>query len=337
MTDTPAIEVDHLTKTFGSFTAVDDVSFAIEPGEIFGFLGPNGAGKSTTIRSILDLIRPTSGACRVLGLDSRRDAVEIHRRIGFLPADLALYPNLTGRQTLEYLGNLRGGVDWARVSALTERLDADLSKKVGEYSSGNRQKLGIIQAFMHAPEVVILDEPITGLDPLVQLEFHGMLREMADAGGTVFLSSHTISEVERVADRVAFIRRGHLIAIERMSELQDKALRRITLEFGAPVAAGAFDGVEGVHEVTVEGATVTAQFEGSMAPLLTVATAHDVLSVSSASVDLDEIFLEFYRDEVVAAGDDPDEPGDRESGPRQSGTREPGAGELGPAAASELA
>ncbi|MFV0633390.1 ABC transporter ATP-binding protein [Demequina sp.] len=311
MSATPAIEVDHLTKTFGAFTAVDDVSFAIQPGEIFGFLGPNGAGKSTTIRSILDLIRPTSGACRVLGLDSRRDAVDIHRRIGFLPADLALYPNLTGRQTIEYLANLRGGVQWSRVNELTERLDADLSKKVGEYSSGNRQKLGIVQAFMHSPEVVILDEPITGLDPLVQLEFHTLLREMADAGGTVFLSSHTISEVERVADRVAFIRRGHLIAVEQMSELHDKALRRITLEFASPVAAAAFDGVEGVHSVSADGPTVTAQFEGSMAPLLTVATAHDVLSVSSASVDLDEIFLEFYRDEVVAAGGDPgDVPGD---------------------------
>ncbi|WP_062071165.1 ABC transporter ATP-binding protein [Demequina sediminicola] len=313
MTATPAIEVDHLTKKFGDFTAVDDVSFAIEPGEIFGFLGPNGAGKSTTIRSLLDLIRPTSGQCRVLGLDSRKDAVEVHRRIGFLPADLALYPNLTGKQTLEYLGNIRGGVDWARVDALTERLSADLSKKVGEYSSGNRQKIGIIQAFMHNPEVVILDEPITGLDPLVQVEFHGMLKEMADAGGTVFLSSHTISEVERVADRVAFIRRGHLIAVEKMAELQDKALRRITLEFAEPVEARHFEGLVGVRDVTAEGATISAQFEGSMAPLLKAATDNDVLSVSSASVDLDEIFLEFYRDEIKAAGDDvDDEPATRE-------------------------
>ncbi|MFN3866993.1 MAG: ABC transporter ATP-binding protein [Demequina sp.] len=305
MTATPAIEVDRLTKTFGPFTAVDDVSFEIHPGEIFGFLGPNGAGKSTTIRALMDLIRPTAGSCRVFGLDSRRDAVEIHRRIGFLPSDLALWPNLTGRQSVEYLGHLRGSVDWARVDSLCERLDADLTRKVGEYSSGNRQKLGIVLAFMHSPEAVILDEPITGLDPLVQLEFHTLLREMADAGGTVFLSSHTISEVERVADRVGFIRRGHLIAVEHMAQLQDKALRRITLEFGNAVPAGAFEGVAGVHGVSVDGHTVTAQYEGSMAPLLAVATQHEVLSVSSASVDLDEIFLEFYRDEVEAAGDDP--------------------------------
>ncbi len=301
MTTTPAIEVDHLTKVFGNFTAVDDVSLAIEHGEIFGFLGPNGAGKSTTIRAILDLIRPTSGTCRILGLDSRRDAVEIRRHLGFLPSDLALYPNLTGKQTLQYLANLRGDIDWGWVNTLTARFDADLSKKVGELSSGNRQKIGLIQAFMHRPRVVILDEPITGLDPLDQLEFHNLMREHVGEGNTVFLSSHTLSEVERVADRVGFIRRGHLIAVEAMADLQDKALRRITLEFPEPVPAADFQGIEGVHEVSAEGASVTAQYEGSMAPLLKVATEHGVLSVSSATVDLDEMFLEFYRDEVKAA------------------------------------
>ncbi|WP_062211004.1 ABC transporter ATP-binding protein [Demequina oxidasica] len=301
MNDSLAIETIGLTKKFGSFTAVDDVSLQIQRGEIFGFLGPNGAGKSTTIKSILDLIRPTSGECRVLGLDSRRDAVEIRRHLGFLPADLALYPSLTGKQTLAYLGHLRGGVDWKWIDQLAERFDADLSKKISEYSSGNRQKVGLIQAFMHKPEVLILDEPITGLDPLVQLEFHTLMREHVSQGNTVFLSSHTISEVERVADRVGFIRRGHLIAVETMSELHDKALGRITLEFAEPVPASAFEGIEGVHEVTTEGPTVTAQYEGSMAPLLKVATEREVVSVSSASVDLDEIFLEFYRDEVQAA------------------------------------
>lgn len=296
--ENPAIRVVELTKKFGDFTAVDSVSFDIARGEIFGFLGPNGAGKSTTIRALVDLIRPTSGRCEVLGLDSRKDSVEIRRHLGFLPADLALYPNLTGRQTLEFLANLRGGVDWSWVSALADRLDADLSKRVGELSSGNRQKIGLIQAFMHRPTVVILDEPITGLDPLVQLEFHTLMREHASAGNTLFLSSHTISEVERVADRVGFIRRGRLIAVEKMSELQDKALRRITLEFAQPVPVTAFHGVEGVHEASASGATITAQYEGAMGPLLQVATAYDVLSISSASVDLDEIFLEFYRDKV---------------------------------------
>lgn len=325
MNDSPAIETIGLTKKFGDFTAVDDVSLHIERGEIVGFLGPNGAGKSTTIKSILDLIRPTSGRCEVLGMDSRRDAVEIRRHLGFLPADLALYPNLTGHQTIEFLGNLRGGVDWTWVGSLAERFDADLSKKVAEYSSGNRQKIGLIQAFMHRPTVVILDEPIAGLDPLVQLEFHSLMRKYVQQGNTIFLSSHTISEVERVADRVAFIRRGHLIAVERMSELQDKALRRITLEFAQPVPPSIFDEVEGVHEVTATGATITAQYEGTMTPLLQVATAHDVVSISSASVDLDQIFLEFYRDEVeaVEAVEAANEP-DREEAVRD----EAGSGEV---------
>jgi ABC-2 type transport system ATP-binding protein len=296
MTDAPAIEVDHLVKKFGDFTAVHDVSFTIDRGEIFGFLGPNGAGKSTTIRSILDLIRPTSGACRVLGLDSRADSVEIRRHLGFLPADLSLYPNLTGRRTIQYFANLRGGVDWTRVDALAERFGAELDRKVGEYSSGNRQKIGLILAFMHEPQVVILDEPITGLDPLVQLEFHTLMREHVSAGNTVFLSSHTLSEVERVADRVGFIRRGELIAVEHMDELREKALRRVTLEFAQPVPASAFANVEGVHVADAEGAIVTVSYEGSMAPLLKIATDLGVLSLSSATVDLDELFLEFYRD-----------------------------------------
>ena len=294
------IEIDSLTKRFGDVVAVDDVTFEIERGEIFGFLGPNGAGKSTTIRCLLDLIRPTSGSCRVLGLDSRKDAVEIRRHLGFLPSDLALYPNLTGRQTLEFLAHLRGGVEWTWVDALADRLDADLTRRVAEYSSGNRQKVGIIQAFMNRPEVVVLDEPITGLDPLVQLEFHGLLREHAAAGNTVFLSSHTLSEVERVTDRVAFIRRGRLVAVESMDDLRDKAVRRLRLEFAAPVEAEAFLAVEGVHEATADGATLTVQYEGSMAPLLRAATERDVISVESGSIDLDEMFLEFYRDEVQA-------------------------------------
>lgn len=304
MTNPPAIEVDHLTKRYGDFTAVDDLSLTIDRGEIFGFLGPNGAGKSTTIRSILDLIRPTLGSCRVLGLDSRADSVEIRRHLGFLPADLALYPTLTGRRTIQYLANLRGGVDWSRVEELAERFDADLDRKVGEYSSGNRQKIGLILAFMHNPQVVILDEPITGLDPLVQLAFHTVMREHVAAGNTVFLSSHTLSEVERVADRVAFIRRGHLIAVEKMSELRDKSLRRVTLEFPQPVPATAFDGVEGVHEATAEGATITARYDGPMAPLLAVATSHGVLSLTTATVDLDEMFLEFYRDQTADPASD---------------------------------
>jgi ABC-2 type transport system ATP-binding protein len=291
----PVIVIENLTKKYGDFTAVRDLSLEIHQGEVFGFLGPNGAGKTTTIRSILDLIRPTEGRATIAGLDSHRDAVAIRERVGYLPGDLALYPSLTGKETLTYFANLRGGVDWDWVDRLAERFEADLSRKVGDYSSGNRQKVGIIQAFMSKPEVLILDEPSTGLDPLMQQEFQALLREVTKDGSTVFLSSHTLSEVERVAGRVGFIREGVLIATEQMADLRERALRRVTMQFASPVKASAFEKVAGVREVAADGNHLTVSYEGSMTPLLKAATAKEVLSLSSSSVDLDEIFLQFYR------------------------------------------
>jgi ABC-2 type transport system ATP-binding protein len=295
MSGAPVVVIENLTKKYGSFTAVRDLSLTIQRGEVFGFLGPNGAGKTTTIRTILDLIRPTEGKATIAGLDSHRDSVEIRRHVGYLPGELALYPGLTGKETLTYFANLRGGVDWAWVDALAERFEADLSRKVSDYSSGNRQKLGILQAFMSKPEVYILDEPSTGLDPLMQQEFQALLREVTAGGGTVFLSSHTLSEVERAADRVGFIREGVLIATEKMADLRDKALRRVTMQFASPVKASAFAKVAGVREAVADGNHLTVSYEGSMTPLLKAATAQEVLSLSSSSVDLDEIFLQFYR------------------------------------------
>ena len=195
-----AIATHGLTKIYGEIRAVDGVDLDVRTGEIFGFLGPNGAGKSTTIRCLVDLARPTKGSAEVLGLDSRRDTIEISRRIGYLPSDIALYGDLTGREFVEYFANLRGGVDRRVIDALAERFSADLDRRCSEYSSGNRQKVGLIQAFMHEPELLILDEPTSGLDPLVQTEMHALMDETRDAGRTVFLSSHTLSEVDRVAD-----------------------------------------------------------------------------------------------------------------------------------------
>ena len=204
---------------------------------MFGFLGPNGAGKTTTIRVLLDLIRPTSGRALVLGRDSRRETLAIQARSGYLPGELSLYPNLTGRETLRYLANLRGGVDWDYVAALTERLDCDLERKVADLSTGNKRKVGLIQAFMHRPELLILDEPTSGLDPLVQHEFYHLLDEARDAGQTVFLSSHVLPEVQRVCDRVAFVREGELVAVEDVAELMGRAVREIEVVFAEPVAA----------------------------------------------------------------------------------------------------
>lgn len=297
MTDT-AIETRGLTKHYGDVEALNDLDLAVRTGEVFGFLGPNGAGKTTMIRTILDLIRPTRGSASILGFDTHADAVEIRNHIGYLPSDVAMYPNLTGHDLITYFANLRGGVDWTYVEELADRLDADLSKKVGDLSSGNRQKIGLIQTFMNRPELLIMDEPSSGLDPLVQRQFQKMMREVAAEGRTVFLSSHTLSEVQRVADRVGIIRHGRLIAVEAVAELRSKAIRKIDLLFDAPVDPAVFARVDGVRDITAENHHVTFSFDGHMDRLLSVATnGYTLLDITSQEADLEEIFLTYYRDE----------------------------------------
>lgn len=299
--DTPAIHTEGLTKHYGDVRALVDLDLDVRRGEVFGFLGPNGAGKTTTIRTLLDLIRPTSGRARILGLDTHVDAVEIRRHIGYLPSDLSMYPNLTGKDTLTYFANLRGGVDWSVVDALAGRLDADLSKKVGELSSGNRQKVGLIQAFMNRPELIIMDEPSSGLDPLVQQEFQDLMREVVADGAAVFLSSHTLSEVQRAADRVGIIRKGHLVDVEGVQDLRRKAIRRVELVFDGPVTAAEFEAVEGVRDVEVRDHAIMLSFDGRMEELLAVATGrHHLIDINSEEADLEEIFLAYYRDDPLS-------------------------------------
>jgi ABC-2 type transport system ATP-binding protein len=302
MNDQPVIHTEGLTKHYGDVRAVVDLNLDIKAGEIFGFLGPNGAGKTTTIRTLLDEIRPTAGRASILGLDTHAQSVEIRKHIGYLPGDLAMYPSLTGKDTLTYFANLRGGVDWSYVDRLAERLNADLSKKVGDLSSGNRQKVGLIQAFMNRPEVLILDEPSSGLDPLIQREFQAMTREAADEGKTVFLSSHTLSEVQRVADRVGIIRQARLVAVEIVSELRSKAVRRIELDFDSPVEAAVFETLPGVREVSVEDHRATFSYDGKMEVLLrAVMDRYELSDIRTQEADLEEIFLTYYRDEEVSA------------------------------------
>jgi len=298
--DRTAILTASLTKHYGDVEALIDLDLDVKAGEVFGFLGPNGAGKTTMIRTILDEIRPTAGRASILGMDSHERAVEIRRHIGYVPGDLAMYPNLTGRDTLTYFANLRGGVDWEYVDQLSDRLDADLSKKIGDLSSGNRQKVGLIQAFMNRPEVLIMDEPSSGLDPLMQREFQAMMREVATDGRTVFLSSHTLSEVQRVADRVGIIRHGRLVAVEYVAALRSKAMRRVELEFGSPVDASVFEAVPQVRDVVVYDHRVVLSYDGKMAVLLkTVAEQYDIVDITTQEADLEEIFLTYYRDEVT--------------------------------------
>ena len=291
----PAVAITGLSKDYGSGHGLFALDLEIERGEVFGFLGPNGAGKSTTMRLLLDLIKPTSGSASVLGLDTRERSLEIRRRVGFLPGDFALYPKLSGATVLDYLGALRGGVDRRVRDSLAERFDADLGRPIRELSTGNRQKLGLIQAFMHDPEVLILDEPIAGLDPLVQQSFHRLLGEVSARGHTVFLSSHTLSEVERVTHRVAILREGRLVVVDSLENLRQVAVQRLEIEFSAPVSEAAFRTLPGVREVTVEGSRVTVAFEGSADAIVKAAAVHRVQAIRTRDDDLEEIFLRYYR------------------------------------------
>jgi ABC-2 type transport system ATP-binding protein len=299
---TAAIATYDLTKIYGEIRAVDGIDLDVHTGEIFGFLGPNGAGKSTTIRCLVDLSRPTSGRAEVLGLDSRRDSIEINRRIGYLPSDVALYGDLTGQELVDYFANLRGGVDQRVVDELAERFDADLSRRCSEYSSGNRQKVGLIQAFMHEPEVLILDEPSSGLDPLIQMEMHALMEETRLDGRTVFLSSHTLSEVERVADRVGIIRHGKLIEVAAIDDLKQRAIRRLDLEFETAVDPATFRAVDGVRDVSTDGPVLTISFDGPIDAILRTATALGVVNLHSRDADLEDIFLTYYRDDETEDG-----------------------------------
>ena len=289
------IRTEALTKHYKDVKALVDLDLEVDHGEVFGFLGPNGAGKTTTIRSLLHFIFPTSGAASVLGMDVASNAVEIRSRVAYMPSEYSMYPKLTGAENLSYLANLRGGVDEVYVAALAERLEVDLTRKVSDLSTGNKQKVGLIQAFMSKSELVILDEPSTGLDPLMQQELQAMIREVREDGRTVFLSSHSLAEVERVADRVGILRHGHLVVVERVDALKRKAIRRIDLEFDQPVEATVFEKADGVRSAETRGNSVVVSFEGSVNELLRIAIGHDVVNVNSREADLEQIFLEYYH------------------------------------------
>ncbi len=290
-----AIQLTSLVKHYGKFEALKGIDLEVRTGEVFGFLGPNGAGKSTTIRVLLDEIRATSGTATILGLDSRRDSVEVHRRIGYLPSDLALHPKMTGRQILRFLGKLRGGVSERRIQQLAQRFDADLTKRTGALSSGNRQKVGLIAAFMHDPELLIMDEPNAGLDPLVQHEFHQLVRETVEEGRTVFLSSHTLSEVQRVADRVGIIRHGEMVAVQDIADI--RSVRKVSLLLDRPANHADFAGIPGARDVVAAGARVDLSFDGALGSLLEqVGREYRVVDVSAADADLEEVFLAYYQD-----------------------------------------
>ena len=288
------ISVQALTKRYGASRGVEDLTFDVAAGEAFGFLGPNGAGKTTTIRTLLDLIRPTSGTVRVFGMDPRTEGVRVHERIGYLPGELALYERMTVEAYLRTFADLRGGVPWSSVAELAERLGLAMERRIHDLSHGNKQKVGLVQAFMHRPDLLIMDEPTQGLDPLVQQTFFAMVEEERERGATIFLSSHVMPEVERVCDRVGIIRDGRLATVADIGELKAKALRRLEFHFAGPVPASAFERLPGVKEVSTHGDSVLLSVEGSLDAVIKEAARHEVVSMETRQPNLEEAFLAFY-------------------------------------------
>ena len=297
MSAAPAIETVGLTKTYrGTVRALVDLDLTVERGEVFGYLGPNGAGKSTTIRLLLGLIHPTAGRAAVFGHDVHTDGVAARREVGYLPGDLRLSDRLTGREQLDSLARLRGTVDTGLRDTLCERLDVDLERPIRQLSKGNRQKIGLVQAFMHRPELVVLDEPTAGLDPLLQTEVRALLRETTSDGRSVFISSHSLDEVQHVADRVGIIRRGRLVDVDAVDNLRERSLRHVTVTFPSTPDPDAFAGIDGVRVVSAEGAALKLSCpESAMSALVKRIAEHDIVDLVSQPADLEEIFLELYR------------------------------------------
>ena len=294
------IETCRLTKRYGQQRGIEEVTLSVDGGEVFGFLGPNGAGKTTTVRTLLDLLHPTAGTARIFGLDSRRDSVEIHARLGNLPGEFSFEPRLTGREVIALFAGLRGISGLGRGEALAERLQADLDRPIGHLSRGNRQKIGLIQALFHDPELLLFDEPTTGLDPLMQEEFMAIVAEERAQGRTVFLSSHDLDEVERVCDRVGIIREGRLVAVEAVADLTGKAFRHVSLELADPPTTEEFASLPGVLDVAVDGRRISFKATGAVDPIIKAAARHEVLDIELARPSLEEIFLTYYTDGPAA-------------------------------------
>ena len=292
---TTAVETFGLTKKYGAVTAVDNLNLRVERGQVFGFLGPNGAGKSTTIRMLLALQRPTRGRATLLGLDAAAGSVQVHRRTGYLPGDLQLFPRLTGRQHIAWFLRARGVTDSSFAAQLADRFQVVADRPVRELSKGNRQKIGLVLAFMHRPELLVLDEPTSGLDPLMQHEFETLLRETAEEGRTVFLSSHELDEVQRVTDRIAIIKDGSLVAEDTVDRLRRAAPRKMDVRFRRPVDPADLRALTGVTVTACDGPRLALDVTGEIGPVLSAIAGHDPVDLVCRPAGLDELFLSFYR------------------------------------------
>lgn len=301
---TSAVRTEGLTKDYGAGRGLFDLDLEVPEGQVFGYLGPNGAGKSTTIRQLMGLAYPTRGRASVFGIDCHRRAVEVKRLVGYVPGEPPQFGGLRGREVIAYLGSMAGGVDRAYVKALGDRLQLDVSLRYREYSTGNKKKLLLLIAFMHRPKLLVLDEPTSGLDPLNQQEFYTMVREARQAGTTVFLSSHVLSEVEHVCDRVGIIRGGRLVRLASLEDLHEIRMHRVEMEFAGDVPVEAIRVAGGVDGVTVEHHRARCVVRGSFEPLLAAVAGAHVVNLTSHEPSLEEMFLEYYaqpdREEVTS-------------------------------------
>jgi ABC-2 type transport system ATP-binding protein len=291
-----AIRTEGLTKDYGEGHGLFDLDLEVAVGEVFGYLGPNGAGKTTTIRLLMDMVRPTRGRSEIFGVDCHAHPVEVKRMVGYLPGEMPQWGGLRGRDVVAYVGGLRGGVDTVRVGSLAERLDLDLGRRYRQYSSGNKRKLGLVLAFMHPSRLLVLDEPTNGLDPLIQQEFYRLVEEAAAGGGTVFLSSHVLSEVERACPRVGILRQGRLVQVARLDELHHLRYHRLEADFSGEVPLEAVRALAGVEEVAVEDHHLSCSVRGGFGPLLEVLGRGPILNLVTHEPTLEEVFLAYFRD-----------------------------------------
>ena len=294
---TPVIQVQQLTKSYGRVRALQGIDLQVQPGEIFGFLGPNGAGKTTTIRCMLDMIRPDGGKVVILGLNPQADPVAVQARTGYLPGEMQYYDNLTSERQLRFFNDMRGGrADWNYVVQLADRLSLDLRQPIKNLSKGNKQKVGVIQALMHRPELLLLDEPTSGLDPLMQQEVLNLLREANASGTTIFFSSHIMSEVENLAQRVAIIRSGEIVEITNTSTLTHTTVNRITIRFKRPTDFSALVALPGIELLSqVAQTSLTLQVTGDMEQLVHALSHLPVLDLETERPNLEEVFLTYYK------------------------------------------
>lgn len=293
----PGIEMIGLSKRYrgSDRLALDNVSLRVMPGEVYGFLGPNGAGKSTTIKLLMNFLQPSGGTAKILGYDIVKDSVKIRKSIGYLSGDMAMYPKMTTGEYFDYMSELQGQFDNSYQKYLIKKLKPEMKKRLGELSRGNKQKVGIIQALMHKPNVIIFDEPTTGLDPLMQEVFYELLREAKQRNATIFVSSHILSEVQKMCDRVGIIRDGKLVGEDNISELAFEATQTFDLEFSGEAPLAALKKIKGAKIISASGHKATIHIHGKLKDLLVVLAKSDITKMDARTLDLEEEFMHYYQ------------------------------------------